>query len=288
MSSTTTSTTTPTPRCRPIVDRYHAVADRFDAVLVVGSDYTDIASPTEFSFNARGRGEPQQPDGPRGGRQGQDAGAGTRSPPTSRSVTRGTTTRHVLAVVANRVAREDVPATITAMAGVADGVPAYAIPTDPVLDSPTVRELMAATHGTLIHGDDGLLDRESSGLIVAAMTMPNVLDRLFEGCVVISPADRADVLLALLLAHPAKTFPSPSGIVLNGGPGRAVLRRAPGLRPRRPRAGHHDERRHHADGRRPVCGCTPPDSLVDAEGRDRPAAVRRARRRARPCSTGST
>jgi phosphate acetyltransferase len=76
---------------------------------------------------------------------------------------------------------------------------------------------MAAARGTLAHGDDALLDRESSGLIVAAMTMPNVLDRLFEGCVVISPADRADVLLALLLAHPAKTFPTPAGIVLNGG-----------------------------------------------------------------------
>ena len=199
-----------------IVDRYHAVADRFDAVLVVGSDYTDIASPTEFSFNARVAANLNSPmvlvvagkgKTPEQVRVAADLAVGD--------------ARHhhasVLAVVANRVAREDVPATITAMAGVADGVPAYAIPTDPVLDSPTVRELMAATHGTLIHGDDGLLDRESSGLIVAAMTMPNVLDRLFEGCVVISPADRADVLLALLLAHPAKTFPSPSGIVLNGG-----------------------------------------------------------------------
>ena len=199
-----------------IVDRYHAVADRFDAVLVVGSDYTDIASPTEFSFNARVAANLNSPmvlvvagkdKTPEQVRVAADLAVGD--------------ARHhhasVLAVVANRVAREDVPATITALAGVAGGVPAYAIPTDPVLDSPTVRELMTAARGTLIHGDDGLLDRESSGLIVAAMTMPNVLDRLFEGCVVISPADRADVLLALLLAHPAKTFPSPSGIVLNGG-----------------------------------------------------------------------
>src|SRR3954447_10874541 len=36
-----------------IVDRYHAVADTCDAVLFVGSDYTDIATPTEFSVNAR-------------------------------------------------------------------------------------------------------------------------------------------------------------------------------------------------------------------------------------------
>jgi phosphate acetyltransferase len=123
----------------------------------------------------------------------------------------------VLAVLANRVEPELVPATTAALAGVAGGVPAYSIPTDPVLDAPTVRELLAAARGTLIHGHDALLDRESAGLLVAAMTMPNVLDRLFEGCVVISPADRADVVLGLLLAYRAKTFPSPAGIVLNGG-----------------------------------------------------------------------
>ncbi|HEY9266248.1 MAG TPA: AAA family ATPase, partial [Mycobacterium sp.] len=36
-----------------IVDRFHHVADRCDAVLVVGSDYTDVAAPSELSTNAR-------------------------------------------------------------------------------------------------------------------------------------------------------------------------------------------------------------------------------------------
>src|SRR5436190_2912754 len=36
-----------------IVDRFHQVADKADAVVVVGSDYTDVGAPTEFSFNAR-------------------------------------------------------------------------------------------------------------------------------------------------------------------------------------------------------------------------------------------
>ena len=198
-----------------IVDRYHAVANRFDAVLVVGSDFTDVTSPTEFSYNAR-------------------IAANLNSPMVLVVSGRGKTpeqvrvaadiavdeARHhhasVLAVIANRVEREKVRATMAALAGVADGVPAYSVPSDAVLDAPTVRELQTAIRGTLIQGDNALLDRESSGLLVAAMTMPNVLDRLFEGCVVISPADRADVLLALLLAYRAETFPSPAGIVLNG------------------------------------------------------------------------
>ena len=36
-----------------IVARFHRVAARCDAVLIVGSDYTDVASPSELSVNAR-------------------------------------------------------------------------------------------------------------------------------------------------------------------------------------------------------------------------------------------
>src|SRR5690606_987948 len=36
-----------------IVTKYHAVADRCDAVVVVGSDYTEIANPSELSYNGR-------------------------------------------------------------------------------------------------------------------------------------------------------------------------------------------------------------------------------------------
>ncbi len=199
-----------------IVDRYYAVAHRFEAMLVIGSDYTDVASPAEFSFNARiaanldspmvlvVASQDQTPDQVR----------------TAADISAGEARHHhasVVAIVANRVAPDRLAATLEAIAGAAGGIPGYAIPADPVLGSPTVRELVAAVDGRLAYGEDALLDRESSGLMVAAMTMPNVLDRLFEGCVVVCPPDRADVLLGLLLAHPAKTFPTPSGVVLNGG-----------------------------------------------------------------------
>ena len=36
-----------------IVERYHQVAEQCDAVVVVGSDYTDVGAPAEFAFNAR-------------------------------------------------------------------------------------------------------------------------------------------------------------------------------------------------------------------------------------------
>src|SRR5690625_6624866 len=36
-----------------IVLKYGAIASQCDAVVIVGSDYTDVASPTELAFNAR-------------------------------------------------------------------------------------------------------------------------------------------------------------------------------------------------------------------------------------------
>ena len=199
-----------------IVERFHAVAERFEAMLVLGSDYTDVTSPTEFSYNTRVAANLDAP------MLLVITGAG-RTPEQTRTAADAAAQEarahhaRLLAVVANRVAPEAVAATAAALTSSLGDVPAYAVPAEPVLDSPTVRELMAAVKGSLAHGDESLLDRESLGLVVAAMTMPNVLDRIFEGCVVITPADRGDVLLGLLLAHRSRTFPRPSGVVLNGG-----------------------------------------------------------------------
>ena len=98
-----------------------------------------------------------------------------------------------------------------------DGVvPVWAIPEDTFLVAPTMREVMAAIDGTLIKGDEELLSREVLGVVIAGMSMVNVLPRLSESSIVMIPADRTEVLLATLLAHSSGTFPSISGILLNG------------------------------------------------------------------------
>jgi phosphate acetyltransferase len=53
--------------------------------------------------------------------------------------------------------------------------------------------------------------------VVAAMTLPHVLDRLFEGAVVVTPGDRPEVVLGVLTAQVSANFPQMAGIVLNGG-----------------------------------------------------------------------
>ena len=76
---------------------------------------------------------------------------------------------------------------------------------------------MAPVDGRLLSGDPRLLTREVSGLVIAGMTMPNVLDRLFDGAAVITAADRPEVVVGVLMAHASQNFPQISAIFLNGG-----------------------------------------------------------------------
>ncbi len=203
-----------------ILERHRAVAARCDAVVVVGSDYTDVASPTELAFNARiaaNLGAPVLLV--LGGRRPVDDLATLAAMAASEIAAHHAT---LFAVVANRVTDPDPSSVATAVraavaAAVDAGVPAYAIPDEPLLAAPSVTDLVTACAGTLVSGDTALLEREAMGVLVAGMTMPHVLDRLFEGAVVITPGDRPEVVLGVLMAHLSAGFPQVSGIVLNGG-----------------------------------------------------------------------
>jgi phosphate acetyltransferase len=197
-----------------IVDRYHAVADKCDAVVIVGSDYTDVATPTELSVNGRiavNLGAPVV----------LSVRAGNRTPEQVAKVVElclaelANQHAHTAAVVANRCN----PAEMQAVAGALKHFEpkTYVLPEEPLLVAPTVADLQRAVGGTLVSGDDALLDREVMAVLVAGMTAEHVIERLSEAAAVITPGDRSDVVLAVASAHAAEGFPSLSSVILNGG-----------------------------------------------------------------------
>ncbi len=213
-----------------IVELYKAVEAKCDAVVIVGSDYTDVGSPTELSFNARiaaNLGAPVLLV--LTGRRADETGG--RSPDEMRQIADlavpELVTAHaaLLGVVVNRADPEQldaitaaIPAAVPAsLQARAPHVPVWAIPEDAFLVAPTVAELLDAVDGTLVKGDQALLSREALGVVVSAMSMENVLARLTEGAIVVIPGDRSEVLLGVLTAHASETFPTVAGIVLNGG-----------------------------------------------------------------------
>jgi phosphate acetyltransferase len=197
-----------------IVDRYHAVANRCDAMVIVGSDYTDVASPTELSVNARiaaNLGAPVLLSVRASGRTPAEIAAVIELCLAELSLQH----THTAAVVANRCEPEKMSAVLQACENLGPRV--YVLPEVPLLVAPTVGELCTAVQGTLVHGDPTLLAREVTGVMVAGMTADHCLERLTEGIAVITPGDRSDVVLAVASAHAAEGFPSLSAIVLNGG-----------------------------------------------------------------------
>ncbi|BBZ57504.1 phosphate acetyltransferase [Mycolicibacterium phocaicum] len=197
-----------------IVDRYHRVADKCGAVVIVGSDYTDVASPSELSMNARiavNLGAPVL----------LSVRAADRTPGEVAHVVElclaelAAQHAHTAAVVANRCAADELADVATALQRFTPK--SYVLPEEPLLAAPTVAELRDAVGGTLISGDEELLTREVMGMMVAGMTAEHCLERLRESMAVITPGDRSDVVLAIASAHAAEGFPSISCLILNGG-----------------------------------------------------------------------
>ncbi|WP_394550913.1 phosphate acetyltransferase [Agromyces sp. MMS24-JH15] len=231
-----------------IVRRYKAVEARCDVVVVVGTDYTDIGSPTELWFNARIAANLGVPvllvlGGRASGGQGLAASVASdqlgedlaRSPEEFVQIAElavdELTREHatLLGIIANRADPDRLDEIVAAVSRVArheaiaqgtdtaDGVHVWAVPEDRYLVAPSMRTIMEAVGGELVSGAEDRLTREALTVVVAAMSMENVLPRLVEGSVVVIPGDRSEVLLGVLLAHASASFPSLSGIVLSGG-----------------------------------------------------------------------
>ncbi len=210
-----------------IVARYHEVERKCDAVVIVGTDYTDLAAAAEFEYNARiaaNLGSPVALVVRGTDRTPSDIAQSVES---SRLELEGSHAR-LAAVFVNKCDPERVTEVCTALPrDLCMGV----LPEDPVLVAPLLSELLTAVDGTLYSGDENLLTREVLGVTIGAMTVDHLLDRLEEGRVVITPGDRADALLGILAAHRAKGFPTIAGIIINGGfhPTKAMRRLLKGM-----------------------------------------------------------
>jgi phosphate acetyltransferase len=197
-----------------IIERYRELERRCASVLVIGSDFTDGDDdspgelPRELAFNARlatefGSVVVPVVDGLE--LSPEAVPAAVRSAYHSLMDLNAT----VLAVFANRVQ----PGT-KAPGGLP--VPAYAIPEVAAVSAPTVGEVAAALDATVITGEAAALDRDVLDFVVGAAHVPALLDHLTDGALMITPGDRADLLVAASAAHAAGNV-TLAGLVLTLG-----------------------------------------------------------------------
>ncbi|MBD2312406.1 phosphate acetyltransferase [Desertifilum sp. FACHB-1129] len=95
--------------------------------------------------------------------------------------------------------------------------PVFTLPEDSAIARPTIQEIVRAISANWVYGEDSQLNREVRCYKVAAMQLPNFLHHLEEGSLIITPGDRADIVLGCLTALLSESCPNIAGIVLTGG-----------------------------------------------------------------------
>lgn len=213
-----------------IITKYKNLEDRFDFVLVEGSDFTGEGSVFEFDTNvliAKNLGLPVILVGSGVGKTKEELLGSLQIAYTSftnRDVS-------VMAVVANKVQPENLQIAKKGLSDfLPDSVEVFAIPYTEKLAHPTIKEIVEELDGKVLFGNE-FLDNQTGNYGVGAMQLRNYLTHLKQDSLVITPGDRADIILGALQANISTNYPRISGIILTGGllPEEPILKLIEGL-----------------------------------------------------------
>ena len=199
-----------------ILEKYTQLEAECDYVLCAGTDFSSASGALEFDFNidvannlgciilpvVRGQG--------RTSREVVDACASFMTSLRDRDC-------DIAAAIINRIDAallDDVGDGLRSRLG--DNLPVYLIAEDEALSKPTVGEIAQALGAEQLYGDADDLNREVSNFKIAAMALPDFLAKIEDGSLVITPSDRADIVLGSLLADQSHNLAKISGLLLTG------------------------------------------------------------------------
>lgn len=188
-----------------LVDRFHQVTREYEAVLVLGSDFEETNLPGELGINARLANE-------FGASVLPVVGGRDQTPEAVADEVRNAHLSYtglgcdVLAMIANRVPRDAVEDAAARLRGRLP-VPAYVLPEEPALSAPSVSQISAALGAQVLLGDHSGLSRDVMDFVFGGAMLPTFIKALTPGCLVITPGDRADLIIGALAAHSAGAPP---------------------------------------------------------------------------------
>ena len=213
-----------------IVRKYKTMEDRYDFVIVEGSSFTGEGTIIEFDVNiliAKNLGIPAIIVDSGVGKSLEDF-VGTMLIAMDSFQDENV---DVLAFMANKVKPENKPWVANELQKyLPPSVVIDAIPLNPALSSPSIKEIVETLDGRILFGGS-YINNLAGYYSVGAMQLRNYLKHLKESGLVITPGDRADIILGALQANLSANYPSISGIVLTGGlmPEEPIIRLIEGL-----------------------------------------------------------
>jgi len=213
-----------------IIDRFKRLQERFDFVVVEGTDFKDDTTNFEFDGNisiAKNLGIPAAlivKGEEKSVQEIVDTAVSTTKSFTDEGV-------QILTVVANKIDVEE-EEEIRKQLGKAlpKGLIVTSIPRNRDLGSPTMKEIFESVGGRVLFGEH-LLSNQVDYSIVGAMQLHNCLTRLNKNTLIVTPGDRGDIIIGALQANISKNYSKIAGIVLTGGlvPEQTILKLIEGL-----------------------------------------------------------
>ncbi|WP_299222964.1 phosphate acetyltransferase [uncultured Aquimarina sp.] len=199
-----------------VIEKYKNLEEKFDFILVEGTDFSDEGSIIEFDINiiiAKNLGIPSIIVAS-GVDKTKEEIAGNLKLAYDTFTSKDA---EVVAVVANKVVNGcEKELTEKLEEEFEEGVAQIIIPKISSLINPTIREIVKELDGNILFGKE-FLNNQAGSFGVGAMQLRNYLTHLKDNSLVITPGDRADIILGVLQANISDNYPKISGIILTGG-----------------------------------------------------------------------
>ncbi|MBU2996658.1 phosphate acetyltransferase [Cellulophaga baltica] len=199
-----------------IIHKYKAVEDKFDFVLVEGTDFSGEGAIIEWDINvliAKNLGIPAIVISSARKKTTEDLVSNLYMAYDSFKE-KGV---EVLLAIANKIKEENVKETLAELKEkFPKEVLLGAIPKNNILGSPTIKQITDELDGQVLFGEE-YINNQVLGFGVGAMQLRNYITHLRKGSLVITPGDRADIILGALQANASSNYPNLSGIILTGG-----------------------------------------------------------------------
>ncbi|WP_117882625.1 phosphate acetyltransferase [Aureibaculum luteum] len=199
-----------------IIEKYKAIEDRFDFILVEGTDFSGEGAIIEWDINvlvAKNLGIPTILISTGVGKSLDDL-IGNLYMAYDSFKDKGV---EVLMVIANKVQPENVQLIKNELQkNLPEKILSGVIPLNKSLANPTVKEIVEELNGKVLFGE-AYINNEAGAFSVGAMQLRNYLTHLKENSLVITPGDRADIILGALQANISANYPPISGVILTGG-----------------------------------------------------------------------
>lgn len=213
-----------------IIDRFKKLQERYDFVVVEGSDFMGGSTNVEFTGNisiAKNLGLPVviiTKGENKSVLEIVDNALSTAKSFADEGV-------QILTVVVNKmesIMREELHSKLSKSLPV--GTIVTTLPSHKDLSSPTMKEIQDAVGGKVLFGEN-LLSNQVDASIVGAMQLHNCLTRLSKNTLIVTPGDRGDIIIGALQANISHNYPKIAGMVLTGGliPEPTILKLIEGL-----------------------------------------------------------